>query len=391
MYVLYVVILCYVIVINLRFIRPKNTSIYFVDLVDIIDEGKLFADIIIFAKIQQIRNKPNFMKKSLLSVVLFMLVVFGANAQYFQVDTAKLNTAYRALVNEPDKKENQLLFFDTFPCNWREFITTYGLCSKDGYDLTMYDAAHCHIEALGSISLVNDTVYCRKLVNIAVGGTYEADAPNFFKSLLHRVMHEKMDAMLYTVSQLRKGHCMQFWQFYWSSNRKSDELEKEFALLHELNIGKYPDMMKTMEIAFHYFYNGVNIDGGYLKGSGIAYDNNGQYVFPVLETQAEFPGGYNAFLEWIGNNLQYPMECAEQGIEGRAFVSFVIKKDGSIDNVELLKSSGNTLLDQEALRLINDEDMPQWIPATQFGEAEGEFIKVDSRFVMPVVFKLKRP
>ena len=80
-----------------------------------IDEGKLFADIIIFAKIQQIRNKPNFMKKSLLSVVLFMLIVFGANAQYFQVYTAKLNTAYRALVNEHDKKENQLLFFDTFP------------------------------------------------------------------------------------------------------------------------------------------------------------------------------------------------------------------------------------------------------------------------------------
>ena len=335
------------------------------------------------------------MKKTLLLVIIFLLTVYGANAQYFQVDTAKLNVAYRTLVNEPGKKENQLQFFDAFPCKWIEFIITYGFCSEivglspcDGYDLTMYSASKSHIEALGSISLVNDTVYCRKLVDIAVGGTYEADAPNFFKSLLHLVMHKKMDVMLYTVSQLRKGHCMQFWQFYWSSNGKSSELEKEFTHLYKLNVDKYPDMMKTMEIAFHYFYNGVNIDGGYLKGSGRVYDNNGQYVFPVLNTPAEFPGGNKVLTEWIKSNLQYPIECVEQKIEGRAFVRFVVKKDGSIDNVVLFKSSGNTLLDQEALRLINDENMPQWVPATQFSESEGEYIKVDSKVVMPIVFKL---
>ena len=336
------------------------------------------------------------MKKIFLFAIVTLFTAFSANAQYFQVDTAKLNTAYRALVNEPDKKENQLQFFDAFPCNWREFITTYGfrseiygLCPHDGYDFTWYSAAKSHIEAFGSISLVNDTVYCRKLVNIAVGGTYEADAPNFFKSLLHRVMQEEMDAMLYSVSLLRKGHCMQFWQFYWSSNGKSDELEREFAHLYELNIGKYPDMMKMMEIAFHYFYNGVNIDGGYMKGSGKAYDNNGQYIFPILETPAEFPGGPKDLTEWEKSNLQYPVECVENKIEGRAFVHFLVKKDGSIDDVGLLKSSGNTLLDQEALRLINDDDMPQWIPATQFSEAEGAYIKVDYRFVMPIVFKLE--
>ena len=146
--------------------------------------------------------------------------------------------------------------------------------------------------------------------------------------------------------------------------------------------------MKTMEIAFHYFYNGVNIDGGYLKGSGVYYDNNGQYLFPVLETQAEFPGGNKVLKEWIKNNLQYPIECVKNKIEGRAIVRFVVKKDGSIDNVKILKSSRNSELDQEALRLMNDEDMPQWIPATQFSEAEGKYIKVDCMSVLPIVFKL---
>ncbi|MBR3907819.1 MAG: hypothetical protein IKJ61_06935, partial [Bacteroidaceae bacterium] len=58
------------------------------------------------------------------------------------------------------------------------------------------------------------------------------------------------------------------------------------------------------------------------------------------------------------------------------------------DNVKILKSSRNSELDQEALRLMNDEDMPQWIPATQFSEEEGKFIKVDCMSVLPIVFKL---
>ena len=191
------------------------------------------------------------MKKIFLLAFVTFFATLAANAQYFQVDTARLNTAYRELVNNPDSKEKQEAFFYAFPNNWREFITTYGfrseiygLCPHGGYDFTMYSAAKSHIEAFGSISLVNDTVYCRKLVNIAVGGVYGADAPNYFKTALHRTMREKEGGMLYCISRLRKGHQMQFWQFYWSSNGKSDELEKEFAHLYELNVGKYPDMMK---------------------------------------------------------------------------------------------------------------------------------------------------
>ena len=136
------------------------------------------------------------------------------------------------------------------------------------------------------------------------------------------------------------------------------------------------------------FKKGKLVNSGYMKGSGIYYDNNGHYMFPVLETQAEFPGGHKVLTEWIKSNLQYPIECVENKIEGRAFVRFLVKKDGSIDNVKLLKSSGNTLLDQEALRLMNDDDMPLWVPATHFSEAEGKYIKADSRVCLPVVFKL---
>ena len=136
------------------------------------------------------------------------------------------------------------------------------------------------------------------------------------------------------------------------------------------------------------FKNGKLVNSGYMMGRGIYYDNNGQYIFPSLETPTEFPGGHKVLTEWIKSNLQYPKECVENKIEGRTVVRFAVKKDGSIDNVKILKSSRNSELDQEALRLMNDEDMPQWIPATQFSEEEGKYIKVDCAVTLPIVFKL---
>lgn len=204
--------------------------------------------------------------KILILIVLSLSVAINSMSQTFLVDTAKLNSSYRELVDKPNTIERQKKFFDAFPNTWREFITTYQYVSKNDYDLTMYRLAQKQIETLGErTTMINDTLYCRKIVNIAVGGIYDADAPNYYKDLLHRVMWNKMNAMLYIISQLRKGHQMQFWQFYWSSNAKSKRLETEFNRLSKLNIDSYPEEVKVMKIAFDYFHDGVNIDGGYFK------------------------------------------------------------------------------------------------------------------------------
>ena len=141
---------------------------------------------------------------------------------------------------------------------------TYRFDPKENYDLTMYDNAYKHVEALGGrVTLIKDSVYCTKIVNIAIGGELEADAPNYYRTLLHRIMWRKMDAMLYAVSQLRKGHQMQFWQFYWSNVVKSKDLEIEYNSLQKLNSEAYPDEMKIMKIAYDYFYDGINFNEGY--------------------------------------------------------------------------------------------------------------------------------
>ena len=78
-------------------------------------------------------------------------------------------------------------------------------------------------------------------------------------------MKSKSDYILKAISKLRKGYQMQFWQFYWSNGVESKPLEKEYEDFLKSNIDSYPDEMKIMKIAFEYFYNGVNIDGGYLE------------------------------------------------------------------------------------------------------------------------------
>lgn len=195
-----------------------------------------------------------------------MLLLVGkyGMAQCVPVDTAKLNASYRALMASPNTLERQKAFFDAFPGSWGEFIGTYQYVPEKNDDLTMYSHAFEHIEALKTkVTLIEDSVYCEKLVHIAIGMPYEADAPNHFQSLLHNVMWRKMDGMLNAISKLRRGHQMQFWQFYWSNPVKSKDLETEYQRLLKLNSDTHPEQMKTMEIAFQYFYDGVNIDGGY--------------------------------------------------------------------------------------------------------------------------------
>lgn len=103
-------------------------------------------------------------------------------------------------------------------------------------------------------------------------------------------------------------------------------------------------------------------------------------VYEVVEEMPSFPGGQGAMFEFIANNIQYPIVAEENGVQGRVLVSFVIKKDGSLSNVRVVKSV-DPALDKEAVRLI--KSMPKWIP----GKEKGQFVNV--KFTVPVTFRLQ--
>ena len=202
--------------------------------------------------------------RTIIISVLSLFVCCQVKSQYLPVNTEKLNESYQALLLQPNSIERQKAFFEAFPSNWGEFIGTYQYVPDKEYELTMYSSANEHIEALKTkMTQINDLDYCKKLVNIAIGAQLEADAPNHFQSLLHDAMWRKMDGMLNAISKLRKGYQMQFWQFYWSNPVKSKSLETEYERLSKQISDTYPEETKMMEIAFKYFYDGVNIDGGH--------------------------------------------------------------------------------------------------------------------------------
>ena len=127
---------------------------------------------------------------------------------------------------------------------------------------------------------------------------------------------------------------------------------------------------------------GVEIDYVYDNTSDELADDNPDKIHQVVEVQPEFPGGMKEMMKFIQYNLKYPESAKAAGTEGKAFVQFVVKADGSIENVEIMHSSGDASLDAEALRVV--KAMPKWRPAMNKGEA------VNVKFVLPIVYKLPK-
>lgn len=87
-------------------------------------------------------------------------------------------------------------------------------------------------------------------------------------------------------------------------------------------------------------------------------------VFQVVEQAPEYPGGMAALMKWIGKEIKYPSIAQEMNIEGRVIVQFVIGRDGSVRDVQVLRTVDPTL-DKEAVRVV--KAMRKWIPRKTAG------------------------
>ncbi len=102
-------------------------------------------------------------------------------------------------------------------------------------------------------------------------------------------------------------------------------------------------------------------------------------IFDVVEEQPSFPGGMGALMQWLNDNINYPAIAAENGIEGRVIVQFVVSKTGAISDVRVARGVDPSL-DKEAVRVVSK--MPNWTPGKQNGT------NVNVRFTLPVQFRL---
>ena len=100
-------------------------------------------------------------------------------------------------------------------------------------------------------------------------------------------------------------------------------------------------------------------------------------VFVAPEVWPVFDGN---LLKWLGNNIRYPVDAAEAGIQGRVVIRFVVGPDGSVGKVEILQSLYPSC-DKEAVRVVNK--MPKWIPGMQNNQAVAVY------YTLPVHFRLQ--
>ncbi|MBR5956166.1 MAG: energy transducer TonB, partial [Bacteroidales bacterium] len=89
----------------------------------------------------------------------------------------------------------------------------------------------------------------------------------------------------------------------------------------------------------------------------------------------------NEFSKWVNKRIVYPEEAIQNHVEGRVLIGFTIEKDGKLTNIKVLRSSNNSLLDKEALRVVSTS--PQWTP----GKQRDRTVRVNYTF--PVIFRLR--
>lgn len=103
-------------------------------------------------------------------------------------------------------------------------------------------------------------------------------------------------------------------------------------------------------------------------------------IFTVVEQMPMYPGGDAALMGYLRDNIKYPTVAAENGVQGRVVVGFVVERDGSITDVNILRGVDPSL-DREAMRVV--KSMPRWTPGKQNGSA------VRVKYQVPVSFRLQ--
>ncbi|MBO4850926.1 MAG: energy transducer TonB [Prevotella sp.] len=104
--------------------------------------------------------------------------------------------------------------------------------------------------------------------------------------------------------------------------------------------------------------------------------------FTHTEKDPSFPGGQQALIKYLNDNIKYPEQAKKDSISGRVVVGFFVETDGSITEPKVVRSV-HPLLDEEALRVVNL--MPKWEPGSQNGTP------ARIKYNLPIIFKMEEP
>ncbi len=122
------------------------------------------------------------------------------------------------------------------------------------------------------------------------------------------------------------------------------------------------------------------VDIADLKENKVVVQEEVEKPFQAVEQMPQFPGGEKELMTYLAKNIKYPTIAAENGIQGRVTLRFVVSKTGDITDVSVLKGLDPSC-DKEAIRVV--KSMPKWIPGRQNGK------NVPVYYTLPVKFTLQ--
>jgi TonB family protein len=99
----------------------------------------------------------------------------------------------------------------------------------------------------------------------------------------------------------------------------------------------------------------------------------------IPEIRPQFPDGDAALFKYLYDELRYPNDAKKAGITGKVIVTFVIQKDGTVEDVKVVRGISPSC-DAEAIRIVRQ--MPTWSP----GSLDGKPVNV--KYTLPITFKL---
>lgn len=103
-------------------------------------------------------------------------------------------------------------------------------------------------------------------------------------------------------------------------------------------------------------------------------------IHTLVEQMPQFPGGDAALMKYLSSHINYPPMAAENNVQGKVILQFVVEKDGRVGEVKIARSVDKDL-DKEAIRVV--KSLPKFTPGRQNG------YPVRVWYTLPVNFKLQ--
>ena len=209
---------------------------------------------------------------------------------------------------------------------------------------------------------------CRELRQVH---EYEAD---------EAVLKEGVDVKQYQLLLIRKSVGDQL--FSMANNFNYQSLKKRIRMMTIKKSSQWKRLwalavVPVVALALLAFANPSNGTASVVANRAPAQDNK---VYETVEQMPEFPGGMEALISFLQENVKYPEQAAKNNVQGRVMVQFVVDKTGQVGNVKVVRSVSEEL-DAEAIRVV--QSMPNFVPGRQDGKA------VSVWYTLPISFKLQ--